>query len=486
MKIALINPRVESYSSTIPPLGLLTIAAMLEKEGYTVRLFDIYPYNDRDIPKVVEFQPDVVGITVLTDYLERALHVGGKIRLALPKAFFLIGGVHVTALPEESMRAFGAHAGVLGEGEYTMLQLCGHLRDRMDWRSIQGIVYPADSRGFIVTPRRPYIEVLDEIPFPARHLLNFEDYLIPPGIIRGHWSERSTTVMTGRGCPFQCIWCGSQCTFGHKVRYRSISNVIAELQQLIRDYRIDTVWLVDDTFTLSKKRVLEFCAAVRENNIRLTLGCQAHVTTADEEMFREMKRTGFVQVDFGVESGSDRVLKTLKKHSNETAIRQAFACAKKAGLRTMATFMFGSPEEKEEDVEATMRLARAIYPDFVSSFFITPYPGTELMEMSLKHGWIRQGERSSFGLKKEPMLQAYFAPSQLKKIRSRFQAQFAFRNFAGLFFSPKYMFRALTLVARYPMGLVLGIRKYFKTFVLDDLIFEFLVYYVRERANRCC
>jgi len=158
-----------------------------------------------------------------------------------------------------------------------------------------------------LTESRPFIQDLDELPLPARHLLNFEEYLLPPGIIRGHWSERSTTVMTSRGCPFQCIWCGSQCIFGRKVRYRRVENVLDELENAAQRLPGGYGLVCGRYIYTQQAEVLQFCKRIREREISLTFGCQAHVKTADEEMFAAMKNAGFVQVDFGVESCSDRV-----------------------------------------------------------------------------------------------------------------------------------------------------------------------------------
>jgi len=480
-KIVLINPRIESYSSTLPPLGLLYIASVLERDGFLVQLFDIYPYDDRDIPLLLNANPDVIGMTILTDYWERAVFISNIINKHLPGSTFIIGGVHVTALPEESMTKIGADIGVLGEGELTMLDLCRKLQSGTDWHDTKGIIFRNNAKTFVKTDPMPYIDDLDSLPHPARHLLDFNKYLVPPGIIRGQWSERSTTIMTSRGCPFQCIWCGSNCTFGRKVRYRGVNNVIDEIKLLISKYRIDTIWFVDDTFTLNKKRVIEFCNSVIKNNIQFKWGCQAHIKTADEEMFRSMKKAGCVQLDFGVESGSNRVLRSLNKNSDADSIKKAFQICKKIGMRTAATFIFGSPSEKEEDVEATLRLAKEIYPNFVSSFFITPYPGTALMDIAIKNDWILPSERQNYGLKKRPSLKIYFSEEELYSIRKRFQKAFTYRNFSSVFFNPVYMAKAINLVCRNPAGILSGIKKFSKTKVFDDFIFEFLIHYTKNR-----
>jgi len=482
IKIALVNPRIESYSSMISPMGLLWIAAVLEKNGFQVRIFDIYPRDDRDIRRLISYAPDVVGMTVLTDYWDRAKYIAEMIQKNLTDFVFVIGGVHVTVLPEESLNGLNAHVGVIGEGEQTMLELCSLLRDGADWEGIPGIVFK-DAAGHVVrnTPRE-YIKNLDELPPPARHLLSFEDYLTPPGIIRGHWSERSTTVMASRGCPFDCIWCGSMCTFGKKVRYRSVESVLDEIESLVRDYSIDSVWFCDDTFTLNKSRVLDFCDKILNREINVRWGCQAHVTTADEEMFKAMKKAGLCQLDFGVESGSNRVLKMLKKNSDNIAIKRAFKIARKIGIRTMATFMFGCPGEEKEDVESTFALAKEIAPNFVSSFFLTPYPGTELMKMAEENNWITANERKTHGLKKGPMLEINFRAEELLDIRRKFQKAFIFRNFSSIILNPFYLFKMISLLFRYPYGLLIGIRVFMKTFVFDDLVFGFLDYYIEKKT----
>lgn len=484
LKIALINPRVESYSGTMPALGLLYIAALLERNGFNVKVFDISPADDKDIASVISYSPDVIGITILTDYIFRAKYITCYLKKNLPEAFIVIGGVHVTVLPEESLVDFSADVGVISEGEYTMLELCKFLKHNAEWKGIPGIVFKDKGGKIVITAQRKYIDNLDELPLPARHLLDFEEYLIPPGMIRGYWFERATTVMTSRGCPFTCIWCGSQCTFGRKVRYRSIDNVMMELESLIEKYSVDCVWFVDDTFTLKKDRVLEFCDQIQKRKIKLAWGCQAHVKTADLEMFQKMKRSGLVQLDFGVESGSDRVLNYLKKHSDILSIKKAFALAKRAGIRTCATFMFGSPGEEKEDVLATFKLAREIKPNFTSSYFITPYPGTELMKMAVRKGWQLAGDRCNRGLKRRPMLLINFKEQDLFKIRKDFQRLFALRNFSGCILNVNYFLKGVQILIRYPLGLIAGFRAFIKTLVFDDFLFGFLIYYISKRSEK--
>jgi len=467
----------------MPPLGLLYIAAVLEKNGFEVKIFDLHPDDDRDIPSLIAYDPDVVGMTVLTDYFHRAKHVSQIINEKFSRAIFIVGGVHVTALPQESMEEFLAHYGVVGEGERAMLDICSKLSRGEDIQGVPGLVWRKENR-VVVNPPGPFIQDLDTLPLPARHLLDFNNYLMPPGIIRGRWTERSTTVMSSRGCPFSCIWCGSQTTFGRKVRYRSVANVVAEIETLMKDYGVDAVWFVDDTFTLNKERVIDFCDTLIRKNIRLTWGCQAHVTTADEAMFRKMKQAGLAQLDFGVESGSDTILKNLQKKSTAAETVRAFDLARKCGVRTCATFIFGSPGETAEDVEKTFELVKKIKPNFASSFFLTPYPATELWDQIQAQGWKVNTDRSGKGLKKRPMLLIHFTEPELLRIRARFQKLCAFRNFASVIFNPAFMAKALLIFVQYPRCIFAGFRAFCRSFVFDDFLFAMLDDYVKRKASK--
>lgn len=482
-RIALINPRSENYAGTMPPLGLLYIAAVLEQNGFSVKIFDLAPGDDSQIPPLIAYAPNVVGMTVLTDYAARAKQVAQIVVEKLPQAVFIVGGVHVTALPRESLHEFRAHFGVVGEGETCMLEICNRLLIGASLSDVSGVVW-RKGEELVINPPGPFIQDLDTLPFPARHLLRFDKYLVPPGIIRGRWTERSTTVMSSRGCPFSCIWCGSQTTFGRKVRYRSVANVVSEIESLIDNYCIDAVWFVDDTFTLHRERVMNFCDMLVRKKIRLTWGCQAHVTTADEAMFRKMKQSGLAQLDFGVESGSDTVLKNLKKKSTEAETIRAFDLARKCGIRTCATFIFGSPGETMADVEKTFALARRIKPNFTSSFFLTPYPATELWDQIQAHGWRMNIDRSGKGLKKKPMLLIHFTEQELLSIRAKFQKLCAFRNFASVLLNPFFMGKAFLILIQYPHALLAGIRAFLRSWVFDDFLFAVLDDYVKQRVSK--
>jgi radical SAM superfamily enzyme YgiQ (UPF0313 family) len=482
MRVALVNPRIETYSSTLPPLGLLYIASVLEKENIEVKVFDPHPHDDGAIQAIIDYKPDILGFSILTTYIFRAKKIISTLRQSLKAATYVVGGIHPTVLPEESLSFLDADIAVVSEGEHTMKEIVRNLSAHASLASIKGIVYK-DCGKIVKNPPRELIEDLDSVPFPARHLLNFEKYLFPPGIIRGYWSERSTTVITSRGCPYHCIYCGSQAIFGHKTRRRSVNDVMNELEHLVRQYRVDSIWFIDDTFTLNKAWLHEFCDRLMKSGWNLKWGCQARVNTVNEETLALMKKAGLVQLDFGVESGSDRVLKALRKDSSEDTIRNAFRIAKKVGVRTMATFIFGNPEETKEDVDKTFALAKEINPNFVSSFFLTPFPGTELMDLVRMNKWDMDLNYLETGLKKRPPLRINFTDEELLGFRERFQRQFFFRNYTSLFLNVPYMAKATMVVLRYPWGVWHGLKAFRKSRVFDDFVFGFLLYYADKKQR---
>ena len=217
MKIVLVN--VRQSDSTVPPLGLLYIASSLEKAGFQVFLFDPFFDNDEYIIKIKEINPDLIGFSTLTSSYAKAKKTIAKIKSELPKAIYCAGGVHVTSLPEESLRDLDLDFAVLGEGEITMVEVCKRLIANKRLDGVKGTYYRNRLTNEIFkNGRRDPIQNLDELPYPAWHLLPMEKYLIPPGYIRSAYKKRTIVIFTSRGCPQDCIFCGCNTIFGRKIR----------------------------------------------------------------------------------------------------------------------------------------------------------------------------------------------------------------------------------------------------------------------------
>ena len=386
MKIVLVNSR--QSDSTVPPLGLLYIASSLEKAGFQVFVFDPFFNNEEYIAKIKEISPDLIGFSILTPSYVKAKKTITKIKSELPNAIYCGGGVHVTSLPEESLIELDLDFVILGEGEITMVETCKRLKAKKGLDTVEGIYYKDRLTNQVFkNKRREVIQNLDDLPYPAWHLLPMEKYLIPPGYIRSAYMKRTIVIFTSRGCPWDCIFCSSNIIFGRKTRFASVEYIIKSLEELIMKYNIDSFFFFDDTFTISKEWVNEFCNKIVEKKINLKWGCQGRVDTITDELLMVMQRAGCIQIDFGVESGSQKVLNAIKKKITVEQIENAFALCKKYRIRPYASIMVGNPEEEVEDVLLTASLLKKIRPVYVSVCYSQPMPGSQLYKLAAENKW---------------------------------------------------------------------------------------------------
>jgi len=431
MKIALIQVNVLDIDNLNPPLGILYIGTILKNKGHEVKCFDEDPEHVDLIPKLREFNPDAIGLSFMTPSYERAYYFCKSLRKKFKHTTIFAGGIHPTISSEKTMKEMELDFIVIGEGERT---ICEALENIGSLKNVKGIMYRKDGK-IINNKSRELIKNLDEIPIPDRNLIeNYkEKYIVYPGMIRGH-PCKTTTVITSRGCPYNCLFCCTKLMFGQKTRYRSIDNVIEEIKGLVKNYNIEGIWFADDTFTLDEKRVIEFCRALKKENLKLVWACQARVNTLTENMLKEMKEAGCIQLDFGIESGSDKILKVLKKNTNVEMIKNAFKLTKKHKMRTLATFMVNNPYETKEDLKMTLRLAKEIKSDFTTFFFCTPFPGTEVYKLAEEKGWLK--DSGNFSDKWNVRTGVYpvmsndnITKEELIKIKSKMQNTFFIRNY---------------------------------------------------------
>lgn len=454
LRIALANVQFHEGNNVFPPLGVLYVAGALRAAGHDVHVVDGDPVARPGLAEeVCRESPEVVGFSFLTMTWERARRLVVDVRARLPNARLIVGGAHATADPSGTLRAFPVDAVVVGEGERTALDLVRRLQDGASWDGVPGVVTAAGAG-----PTRPFEPSLDSLPFPARDLLGHEPYLRPPGLIRGWASSRIASMLAGRGCPFACSFCESHRQMGTRVRMRSVANVLAELDQLVERDRIRGVYWVDDVFTHDRAWVLELCEALGRRPYRLRWGCQSRVTSVDRRLLEAMRDAGCVQVDFGVESGSARMLKAMHKSITPTDVEEAFSLAHAVGLRTGASFILGSPDETEEDLAATAELARRIDSDWTIFFFSTPYPGTELYERAAPRWrglWPEFGERWNNRVGPTPLAHGGLDPALVLRTRARLQNRHFARNYLHLRNVP-FMLRLARTLPRPEVRAALG------------------------------
>ena len=412
-----------------PPLGVMYVAAALREAGHRVQILDGDPLLEVDMAdRIAAFDPALIGLSFLTMTIVRARHLCEQLRARLPQVPLMLGGPHVTAEPARSLIDFAADIIVIGEGERTAAAVAERLEEGGDLTDIPG-TYTAAGKG----PPRASIDELDTVPFPARDLCDFERYLSPPGLIRGWASTRHASMLASRGCPFRCTFCASHLQLGRRFRLRSVENVIAELDHLVARYAIRGVYWVDDIFTGDRSWVRALCDRLMTRPYRLEWGCQSRVTGIDRITLEAMKAAGCVQVDFGVESGSQKILNRMRKGTRPDTILKAFELVRDVGLRTGASFILGTPGEDEEDAQLTLELARQLRSDWTVFFFSTPYPGTELW------GQIRQtsffelfpeyGEAWNNRQRQTPFSMTSLSPEQLAGLRRLAQNEAFRRNY---------------------------------------------------------
>lgn len=434
MKIAIINARNDD--GQFPPLGIFYLGAVLREAGFPVSLQDPFPGDGSYLEKLRSFNPDLIGIGFMTAQYPRAREIFGVLKKEFPRAVFVAGGIHPTALPERTLEEFGFDYVVIGEGERVLLDLCRALGSGSGADKVPGLCLRGAAGAPVRTPPACPIEKLDELPLPGRDMADFGYYMSPPGPVRGLFSRRLGALMSSRGCPHRCIFCGSsEVMFGKRVRRLSVPRVLGELESLYRDYGIDSFYFLDDTFTANPAWVMEFCAGLTELSRRLGVkpvwACQARVDTVSEELMLAMKRAGCRQVELGIESGSDKVLKALGKNTTVAKILPAIETVKRAGMRTVATFMLGNPEETREDARLTFELAKKLDCSFTRFFFTTPFPGTKLYDMALERGWIKGVDfNSTWDIlrAKEPVMEINIPRAELVAMLREMQNAFFFKN----------------------------------------------------------
>ncbi|MDD5686867.1 MAG: radical SAM protein [Elusimicrobia bacterium] len=475
-KVFLMNPRVESRPSI--PLGLAYIAAVLEQNHHQVKVYDpIVPEQDEKIKELLtDFKPDIVGITCTTAQETLALHFTEVVKGADKNYLVVIGGPHISALPRQVLSDKNIDIVVIGEGEETMLEIVNSYNpsrnidaiDAID--TIKGIGYKKDGKQFFTEPR-PAVSDLDKLPFPAWHLFDMKWYLQRDSIIRGKWL-RCGTIIAGRGCPGRCIFCQSYQLYGRRVHRRSPENVLKEMNQLMEKYdSLEGIYFCDDTLAMTKPWMMELCKLIKEKSTRRILwACQSRVNTIDTELVKTMKDAGCVQLEFGVESGSQKVLDALHKDIKIDAIRRAFKICRDVGMRTASSFMIGNPEEKMEDVILSEQLADEIKSDYTEFFTITPYPGTELYEMAKKNGWLREGTWLHAGvLASRPVMVINFTADELLALQKRLYSKYFPAIYKSLVLDYRFIFDVVKFSLKKPKHILAYFKIIFKDRSLSEL-----------------
>jgi len=400
MKILLIHPPSkfllkEKLGIIAIPLGLAYLASPLEKDGHTVKIVDSpslgYEFDDVK-EEIKKFAPEVVGITATTSNIYNAYNVAQLAKGIDPRIKVIIGGPHVTFTAKQTLTECPfIDIVVRGEGEVTFRELVNKLQffgeDFSLLKQIKGITFKIKDT-IIETEDRPFIKNLDEIPFPAYHLLPMERYKVR--------NKRFGNIITSRGCPFSCIFCSSSQLFGKIWRARSPENVIKEIKLLKEKYNVTEIEFLDDTFTLNRKRAEKICDLLIKEKLKISWACSSRVDTIDKGLIEKLKMAGCHTIYVGVESGSQEILNIINKGITLSQAEKTINLIKKVKLNSFASFIIGIPGETVKTIKSTINFAKKLSPSFVQFTICTPYPGTKLFEMAKEKGWLLTKDWSKY------------------------------------------------------------------------------------------
>jgi len=369
-----------------PPIDLMYSAASTEQAGCECRLVD-YPAEGKGWQEfeadLREFQPQVLMISITTPSLAKDVVAAEVAKQVDPSILTVAKGAHFLVCDRETLERWPALDCVI-RGEYELT--AAEIGKGIPLKDIAGVTWRAPDGTIVQNPPRPFIEDLDSIPFPARHLVRNELYFRPDTM------EPQTTIVTNRGCPHSCVYCLAPVVSGKKNRYRSVGNVLAELEECVTRFGIRNFLFRSDLFTQNKKWVIELCQAILERGLQIEWASNSRVDTIDAELLSWMKKAGCWLIAYGVESGNQQMLDLMKKRATVEQARQAIRLTREAGIRSSVYFLMGLPWDKPETLEDNVRFAQELMPDYVEIFYTYPFPGTELYKIALEQGLLREGE----------------------------------------------------------------------------------------------
>jgi anaerobic magnesium-protoporphyrin IX monomethyl ester cyclase len=396
MKILFVHPHGSNWLSgmkdistvfnLMPPLGMLSIAAVLERAGIDVEIIDCYatpmPLAEL-VQEIIRRRPDCLGISTTTSSFNEGYRVAAAVKDKAPQIFTLFGGAHACTIGAPLLDSFPAiDALVIGEGETTTLELAQAGFKGID--QIPGVAYRgADGKG-VLAGVRELIKNLDDLPFPAYHKLPHfpQRYTLP---LFSYPTAPNTSIISSRGCPYSCSYC-DRSVFSQGFRFNSPEYIIEHVAMLNRDFGIRHVSFYDDLFTFDRTRVAEFCEIKERKGLKVTYNCIARLEHVDPELLALLKSSGCWQVNFGIESGDPEIVKQHRKFLGLDEVGRKLQMVKDAGMRVKGLFMVGLPGEDETSIRRTIDYALSLPLDEVNVTKFTPFPGAPLYRTIREQG----------------------------------------------------------------------------------------------------
>ncbi|MCU0332918.1 MAG: B12-binding domain-containing radical SAM protein [Ignavibacteriaceae bacterium] len=362
------------------PLGILYISAYLKEHGIHNTIFDTTFSSKNELKKyLVDEKPNYIAVYVNLMTKLNVLDIIKYIKStdSIKNAKIILGGPEVRYNATDLLE-HGADFVVIGEGEETTLELINRLemKNGSDFKNINGIGFKDDNGEIIFNAERNLISDIDTLPFPNRSGIDISKY---QEAWKKHHGLDAISVSTMRGCPYTCRWC-SRAVYGLTYRRRSPEKVVEELQKIKDEYNPDTIWFVDDVFTISHKWLSGFYDELKKNNLKIKYECISRADRMNEDVIKTMKETGCFRVWIGAESGSQRIIDAMDRRVKVEQVREMIQLAKKHGIETGTFIMLGYPGETEKDIEETISHLKKSNPDLFTITVAYPIRGTELFQ----------------------------------------------------------------------------------------------------------
>ncbi len=450
-KILFIEPPLSSdagvkFTNHQTPLGFLYMAGVLEKKGFIVRILDCPLYykqrrkiNENTIkfglfPEQIEevireFKPDIVGVDCSFSMFESdSFEVVELVKKINKKTLVVVGGAHASANPEFVLRNKNIDLVIIGEGELTMLELAERRRAGKSLNNIKGTALILKKK-FKKNPPRKYIENLDEIE-PAWHLIDLKKYFEHPDSYSITIRNPSMHIITSRGCPGNCVFCSVHTVWGRKWRAISAKKVVDQIEHLNKNYGVRHFRMNDDNLTLDKKRIKNICEEIIKRNLDIKWDTPSGIAAwaLDEEMLDVMKKSGYYRITFGIESGSEKTLKYIRKNIDLKKMNKLIDHCHKIGLWVASFFIIGFPFEKKQEIDETLNYILDSKINFPFVFIAQPYPGTDLYRDFEKHNLLEKGVIESSTFVASKYRSKYFTGEELNKMRSSLYKKFYLRK----------------------------------------------------------
>jgi radical SAM superfamily enzyme YgiQ (UPF0313 family) len=439
MKVILINPpeyqgykyvregrceqRTSSYQYSLPPLSLMSIAAVLEKEGINVKILDCIAKDISlgKLEKILEKErPELIIVNLSTPSYYgdvKVADISKKLNI-----FSAVIGVHSTALPDETLSGTNFDAVIRGEPEITARELAEELeKNPPRLEKVNGLSYKVDKKIYHNASRQ-FIKNLDELPFPARHMIDNKKYLFP-------FSEEPWTLLSAnRGCPYNCIFCTAHLYCGKHQRFRSPQNIADEIEEIVTKFRIKKIGMWGEIFTLNKNMVEKVCNEIKRRNLDIDWYITSRVDSLDRDRIKNLMSAGCRALTLGVESGSQKILNNIKKGITVQQILRAIRLSRKYGLETQAHLIFGLPGETNETIKETIKFINKVNPDYANFYCAIPFPGTEFWDYAIKNNYLLTRDWSKFEINNAIISYPNLKASEIQNAKRMAFIKFYFRQ----------------------------------------------------------